>query len=67
MSSCNQSQAATSRNPGRVERKDCVEEEKNFSELKSESLMGCLYLVAESGSVRWESKAEIKETCLLLR
>ena len=40
---------------------------KNFSELKSESLMGCPYLVAESGSVRLESKAEIKETCLLLR
>ena len=40
---------------------------RNFSELKSESLMGCLYLVAESGSVRLESKTEIKETCLLLR
>ena len=37
------------------------------SELKSESLMGCPYLAKESGSVRWESKAEIKETCLLLR
>ena len=40
---------------------------KNCSELKSESLMGCPYLAAESGSVRLESKAEIKETCLLLR